>query len=500
MGVIEDIYEDLDADVSLEEFREAVEAKVEQMGGLADEETAAQLIVHDLQDGEVETIADIEAGMEEVRFVGKIVSVGELRTFERDGDDEGGRVLNLELADETGRVRVALWDEDAGAAVEELDPGMVLRVAGRPKDGFNGLEVSANRVEGDEETEIDVDLTDGSTVESLSLGGSDVNLRGVVLDTGSVRTFSRDDGSEGRVSNLTLGDETGRVRVTMWDERADRAEELEPGTTVEVVDGYVREREGNLELHVGSRGAIEEIDEAVTFVPEATDIGTLEIGQTIDIAGVVRSADPKRTFDRDDGSEGQVRNIRVTDETGDIRVALWGEKADRDLDPGDEVFLADVEIQEGWQDDIEASAGFRSTIVKLDGTTAEPPKRGGTGGESGASGDDGGSNTDGARSAETGLDAFAGDDGGDSGTETGGEAGGGSAAAELETEARAEEESGGVVAFTGTVVQTGNPVMLDDGKETRIVETEVTVELGQEVTVRGRRDGDRIEAEDVELP
>jgi replication factor A1 len=501
MGVIEDIYEDLDADVSLEEFREAVEAKVEQMGGLADEETAAQLIVHDLQDGEVETIADIEAGMEEVRFVGKVVSVGELRTFERDGENEEGRVVNLELADETGRVRVALWDEDAAAAEEELEPGMVLRVAGRPKDGYNGLEVSADRVEGDEETEIDVDLSDGSTVESLSLGGSDVNLRGVVLDTGSVRTFSRDDGSEGRVSNLTLGDETGRVRVTMWDERADRAEELEPGATVEVVDGYVREREGSLELHVGSRGAIEEIEESVTFVPEATDIGTLEIGQTVDIAGVVRSADPKRTFDRDDGSEGQVRNVRVTDETGDVRVALWGEKADRDLGPGDEVFLADVEIQDGWQDDIEASAGFRSTVVKLDGTTAKPPERGETGTETGGTGTgstvgESGGGTDGT---ETGLDAFAGGrsgGGGDAGTGGGDDDGrtGPTAGAELE----AEPEADGVVEFTGTVVQTGNPVMLDDGTETRIVETTERVELGQEVTVRGRRDGDRIEAEDVE--
>jgi len=512
MGVIEDIHEDLDADVSLEEFREAVEAKVEQMGGLADEETAAQLIVHDLQDGEVGTIADIEAGMEEARFVGKVVSVGDLRTFERDEADEEGRVLNLELADETGRVRVALWDEDAAAAEEELEPGMVLRVAGRPEDGYNGLEVSADRVEGDEETDIDVDLSEGSTVESLSLGGSDVNLRGVVLDTGPVRTFDRDDGSEGRVSNLTLGDETGRVRVTMWDERADRAEDLDPGAAVEVVDGYVREREGSLELHVGSRGAIEEIDESVTFVPEATDIGTLEIGQTVDIAGVVRSADPKRTFDRDDGSEGQVRNVRVTDETGDIRVALWGEKADRDLGPGDEVFLGDVEIQDGWQDDIEASAGFRSTVVELDGATAEPPDREGT--ATGASGDRAGPDgTDeaaggsgaGSGSAETGLDAFAsGGGGGSSAERSDGEAdrGGASAGAELETGTEAgagsEEGSGDVVEFTGTVVQTGNPVMLDDGEETRIVETTVGVELGQEVTVRGRRDGDRIEADDVE--
>jgi replication factor A1 len=228
---------------------------------------------------------------------------------------------------------------------------------------------------------------------------------------------------------------------------------------------------------------------------------------------VVRSADPKRTFGRDGGSEGQVRNVRVTDETGDIRVALWGEKADRDLGPGDEVFLADVEIQDGWQEDIEASAGFRSTVVRLDGTTAEPPGRAGT--ETGSGGDRGGSDgTDeatgggsgaGADSAETGLDAFASGGGGGSDAErSDGEAArsGATAGAELETGTEPgdelEEGSGDVVEFTGTVVQTGNPVMLDDGEETRIVETAADVELGQEVTVRGRRDGDRIEAEDVE--
>jgi len=74
MGVIADEYEALDTDVSLEAFREAVEDKVEQMGGLADEETAAKLIAHELKDEEVNGIADIEPGMDEVKFLGKVVS------------------------------------------------------------------------------------------------------------------------------------------------------------------------------------------------------------------------------------------------------------------------------------------------------------------------------------------------------------------------------------------------------------------------------------------
>ena len=129
MGDIEEIYADLETDVSEEEFREAVQEKVEQMGGLADEETAAMLIAHELNEGEVDTIADIEPGMDEVKFLAKVVSVGELRTFERDGEDEDGRVVNVEAADETGTVRLAFWDGQAEAAVEGEESRVVEHVA-----------------------------------------------------------------------------------------------------------------------------------------------------------------------------------------------------------------------------------------------------------------------------------------------------------------------------------------------------------------------------------
>ena len=482
MGSIADIYADLETDVSEEEFREAVEEKVEQMGGLADEETAALLLAHELNEGEVETIADIEPGMDEVKFIAKVMAIGDLKTFERDGEDEDGRVINVEAADETASVRLAFWD---GQAVD-IDDGMlsvgdVLRVKGRPKDGYNGLEVSVDKAEQDEDATVDVEPGDGSTVEALTMGQSDVTLRGLVLDTDSLRTFDRDDGSEGKVSNLTLGDETGRVRVTMWDDRADRATEIEPGTAVEVVDGYVRERDGSLELHVGDDGAVDEIDEAVDFQPDADSIDSVELEETVDIAGVVRSADPVRTFDRDDGSEGQVRNIRIQDATGDIRVALWGDKADADIQPGDEVLAADVEIQDGWQDDLEASASWNATIVVLDdGTGAVPTPE------------------EQADDQHAGLSSF-GDDGDSTGSGDGGESATAADGADgaTPTDAAGGPQTAEQVEFTGTVVQTGDPVVLDDGEQTMSVETGERVQLGQEVTVRGVVEDDRLDADDI---
>ncbi|WP_318567209.1 single-stranded DNA binding protein [Salinigranum marinum] len=488
MGVIEDVYEDVAPDVDFEAFEAAVHEKVEQMGGLADEETAAMLVAHELADagGEVSGIADIEPGMDEVKFVAKVVSIGEVRTFERDGEDEDGKVINVEVADETGRIRAALWDEAAEAAVEELEVGQVLRIAGRPKEGYNGVEVNVDRVEPDD-AEVDVQVLDTYRVEDLSLGLSDVNLRGRVLATDSVRTFDRDDGSEGRVANLVLGDPTGRVRITLWDDRADLADEFSEGESVEIVDGYVRERDGDLELHVGDRGSVEPIDESIEYVPETDAIAALEIGQTADVAGGVIELDEKRTFDRDDGSQGQVRNVRVKDDTGDIRVALWGDKADTEIDLGQYAVFTDVQVKDGWQDALECSVNWRSTVSVLDERPENAPTHEADATAAPASASRGDADGQGSLSSFDSSSAGSPSSSSDASSTTSGS----------ETSDGTGGEDADEVEFTGTVVQAGSPVVLDNGTETYSVETDASLRLGEEVTVRGRvRDG-RIDAEEV---
>lgn len=462
MGVIEDVYADIETDVSLAEFEQAVAEKVEQMGGYADEETAAMLLAHELKEHTVATISDIKPGMDEVKFIAKVRSTGDLRSFDRD-EDEAGHVINVDAVDETGEVRLSFWDDHARAIdADGLAAGTILRVKGRPKEGYTGLEVSVHQAEEDPDAEIDVDIHGTRSIADLRLGHDGVTINGRILDTEPVRTFERDDGTEGAVSNLVIGDETGKIRVTLWDDRAEDAADLGIGDSVEIDNGSIRERDDRLECHVGNRGSIRELDTDVSFAPETAPIESVTIGETVDIAGVIRSTDEKRTFERDDGSDGQVRNIRLQDETGDIRVALWGEDADRNLAPGDTIWCADVEIREGWQDALEASVSWESTIVEMDLDTVTVKS---------------------TSSADTTMD------GGDSTLASfGGEA------SEQPTEEPATIED---FTFTGTVVQTGDPVIVDSGEEALRITTDTSVTLGEDVTVTGTKSGDRIDADSI---
>jgi replication factor A1 len=372
---LSEIYAELDLPVDEDEFRERVEDKVEQMGGLCDEATAAKLVSHELEEDRVYDVDEITVEKDEVRFVGKVVDVGEPKEFERDEGDDG-MVANVRVRDETGEVRVALWDEYA-ASVDELEEGDVLKVKGAPKDGWNGgVEINAREIEIDEEDEheVDVDVTDSAVgAGEVTAGASDVSVLGRVLETSEPRTFDRDDG-EGKVANIAVGDETGWVRVALWDERADDVSSLTDGDVVRVRDGYARERDGGVEVNVGSRGTVErveedELDESVEFHPDPTPVAELEIDETYDVAGVVTDTGETRTFDRDDGSQGKVRNVRLRDDTGEVRVALWGEKADLSFAPGDEVAILNMEAQEGWNDGVEGSVNWASTVyVRSKGT------------------------------------------------------------------------------------------------------------------------------------
>lgn len=107
-------YEKVQDLLSRESFDAQVESVIAEWGGLLDRDSAAMVVVERLGRSVASFVrlADLEEGME-ANLRATIVGISPVRTFTRQ-DGTGGRVVNLELRDESGFCRFALWDDDVG--------------------------------------------------------------------------------------------------------------------------------------------------------------------------------------------------------------------------------------------------------------------------------------------------------------------------------------------------------------------------------------------------
>ncbi len=182
---ITEIYERLSNSIPLEDFVEKVRQKVESMSGLCDEKTAAMLVAHELGADMSINISEINSEKRNVAFLGKIANISPVREFKRNG--EIGHVANIVVSDETGSVRVVLWNDLAQHA-EELQIGQTLRIEGFVKEGLYGIEINARNVQVDE-SEVNVrtdELSGTKKISALVPGLSDVDISGVVLEIGTL--------------------------------------------------------------------------------------------------------------------------------------------------------------------------------------------------------------------------------------------------------------------------------------------------------------------------
>ena len=374
MDDISEIYEKLGGVVSKDEFVKKVSEKVEQMSGLCDEKTAAMLVAHDLgvtdTGREVTKISAITADSGNVNFIAKVMSVFNAKEFNRN-DGTIGKVGNITVADETGSIRVTLWDDKADLITNgSIEISQNVQVSGYVKDGYSGVEVNVGKNNVITQTNEDVDATMNSQkITDIKDGMGDINLCGRVVDISDVRTFSKKDGGEGRVCNITIGDETGKIRVTLWDDKTDLTKDISFDDSIEIINGYARENNFNnqVEIQVGNHGVIKKTDTEVTYKETFTPIADIVPGESYSIEGAVSGLGELREFTRDDGTLNMVSNIYVSDDSGRIRIALWGDHAPLvdalDIDTGIQVI--DAYSKSGFNDEIELSVGNRSRVVVL---------------------------------------------------------------------------------------------------------------------------------------
>lgn len=339
---VEQIFSQVEGKIAKEEFQERIREKIDEFGGLLSEEGAALIVAADLgvdlrleRPREFLEIKDLAIGMSDIWLCARVTCVSSIKVFQRDSGI--GKVTNVEVMDKTGSTRVVLWDDLADSAVE-LNKGDIVEVkGGYVKKGFReGIEihVSPSRRGTIEKTETDKVIPECKVaytlIQDLEEEMADVDVAGRVGQLYGIREFQKNGGT-GKIASLTLVDDTGEIRLCLWNDKADMVNRLHRGDIIAVESGYTKMGLNGLELHSGWRGRVllnPDVD--IEELPDVkrVDIIDLEPGQSYNVAGTIAEIGEKRSFVKSDGSPGQLASFELQDKTAEIRVVLWNENAD----------------------------------------------------------------------------------------------------------------------------------------------------------------------------
>lgn len=90
-------------------------------------------------------------------------------------------------------------------------------------------------------------------IKDLKPGQGNIEVVGEVIEKGEIREFEK-FGKPGRVCNAKIKDASGEIALTLWNEQI---EQVNVGDNIHVINGYVNEWQGEMQLTSGKFGKIE---------------------------------------------------------------------------------------------------------------------------------------------------------------------------------------------------------------------------------------------------
>lgn len=337
-----------ETDYTEEDIIKMINETIETMDNMVNEEGAAFVVANNLGVSinprkivEALKVNQLVPGQSNITIIAKINRIYTTREFPRK-DKTTGKVRNLELIDNTGKVRVSLWDLKTNIIEEKsLVVGDIVKIfGGNTKIGYQDtIEITLTpRGSIDKETGSvvsDFPSIEHSAVTKLSSVTSEtksISIIAKIIDKQNVVEFQKGD-KTGRVTSLLMDDGTKKMRLVFWNELVDIALQFEKGEVIKVLDLRVGvNKSGDIELTYADYSTVDrEVDNSqfaeVQMIQDIIITSLSEIKQDmrgLTVTGKFVSKSDIRTFDRDSGT-GKVANIVIKDNSQSIRVNLWGD-------------------------------------------------------------------------------------------------------------------------------------------------------------------------------
>jgi replication factor A1 len=297
----------------------------------------------------------------DVSIMGIVSRLQDIKIFTRKTDNTEGKLRNFDVRDSTGEIRVTVWGDDTSLPINKGD---IIKVIGgdvrfdeytqsqysmntnfNTQISINPKNISPEELDELEQLRSELRPTPIGEIYEIDDDGIEIDIIGRILSLNDTREFQRDTGEVGVVRSAMFADESGKVRLSFWNEKAQGAYAV--GEAYRIENARTRMGMYSVDLNVGGGSRIIRLSEeeaSAMFIPE---LSTLEkmiyehikitdaeederdkiiIGRIIEIYDITE-------FERDTG-KGFVRNIEIADDTGSIRVSLWDDNAKREFEIG----------------------------------------------------------------------------------------------------------------------------------------------------------------------
>lgn len=356
-------------------------------------------------------VQDHEEDGEEIDIIGRIITLNDTHSFQRD-DGTTGYVRSGDIADSSGRVRISFWDDKADPKYISIGKAYQIENV-RTRLGMTEVELNAGKTTRVIELN-DADASDLPTFEELEeqiyvtkkigdLDEDDINFKVIarILELEDVREFSRHDGTTGLVRNMTIGDESGFIAVTLWEDKTNLPYDINEAIKIQNPRINYNDMSNRLELSIGNStnilqpsynelSSLPDINELQDILYTKKDISNLELeDRNVRIIGTFsdpyaqRILIPKCPFCNktlEDEDEEECENCgnyidkpnyllmlsgKINDETGDISITFFNELVEQLIDMNHDDIVAQYEEEE-------RDSGFlEAKIMEIEGKTLE---------------------------------------------------------------------------------------------------------------------------------
>ncbi|MBE6494389.1 MAG: replication protein A [Methanosphaera stadtmanae] len=345
----------------------------EQIIDMAIEKYANNKNIQQTHMNQVQEISSLIEGNGNISIQGRLISISNIKTFTTKAGREG-KVANLTVEDSTGKIRVVMWTDNM-KYMNRIEEGNIVKINNlEVRKGYRGdLEVQMRNNSSIQvmPEEVDSSLPKYEEVitnlEDIKEDG-EYNVIVRITKISTLREIHKED-KDLQIITINIMDKTGEMEFTLWNKDTSLVEtlELKQNDTIKIIKARANTRYEQVSLSNSWNGRIVKGDYDVPeFNEEILKLDQAKQEQeNVTVIGVVTKIYDTITFEKQDGSEGHVRSIEITDDTDSIRVTLWNKETEIAIEKGDIIKIegANVEFDDYSGDSYRLNTGWNAAIV-----------------------------------------------------------------------------------------------------------------------------------------